>query len=240
MKKVIGILGGMGPKATSDAFEKLISKTPAKNDQEHIPVVIVSLPEIPDRTRSIIHQGPSPLKSMVNSLNILEKSGVNCIIMPCNTAHYWYGELKNHTKAHFISIVESACEKVKSSERQTVAILATSGTIKANLYQKQLANHGIKYVIPDEVNQQKVMDSIMAYKSGDVVKSSNLLLPVIDSLEDKGVDSFILACTEIPLILKPSKGVADDKFIDATDELIKEAVKWYFSGSERRASIRDA
>ncbi|CDL80105.1 putative aspartate racemase (fragment) [Xenorhabdus cabanillasii JM26] len=96
MKKIIGILGGMGPAAT----EKIIKNTPATCDQEHIPVITISFPDIPDRTENIL-SGESPLKQMVTALRILENAGAQCIIMPCNTAHYWYDELKAETKVPY-------------------------------------------------------------------------------------------------------------------------------------------
>ena len=114
MRKIIGILGGMGPGATADAFSKLINNTQASCDQEHIPVVIVSLPDIPDRTENIIYSGPSPLPAMINSLRILEHAGASCIIMPCNTAHFWYETLKNEVDIEFISIIDAACNSLLS------------------------------------------------------------------------------------------------------------------------------
>lgn len=60
MNKKLGILGGMGPLATVEFMLKIISQTPAHNDQEHIPMVVSSVPQIPDRTAFIMGHGQDP------------------------------------------------------------------------------------------------------------------------------------------------------------------------------------
>ncbi|WP_237388156.1 aspartate/glutamate racemase family protein [Xenorhabdus sp. Sc-CR9] len=224
MKKIIGILGGMGPAATIDAMGKIIKNTPATCDQEHIPVIAVSFPDIPDRTENILSEGESPLNKMLAVLRILEAAGAECIIMPCNTAHYWYDELKASTKIPFLNIVEVTCNKIVSEVINNVAILATTGTIKTGLYQERLKKDNVNYVVPDDIQQGIVMESILAYKSGDVERAYQLMETVITQLKHVGIENFIMGCTEIPLILS---GCGDkERYIDATGELVKKAVGW--------------
>ncbi len=227
MKKIIGMLGGMGPGATADAFLKLIANTHAKKDQDHIPIIIVSIPDIPDRTENIIHQGLSPLPAMIDSLKLLENAGVSCIIMPCNTAHYWYEDLKKIVNIHFISIIDAACNKIINSGIKKVALLATSATIYTELYQEKLRDYGIECFVPDEVNQYKVMQSIISYKSGDLELAKELIFPYVNQLKSLGMNKFIMGCTELPIILNELSIKSPDDFIDATEELIKETVSWY-------------
>ncbi|AOM41461.1 aspartate/glutamate racemase family protein [Xenorhabdus hominickii] len=224
MKKIIGILGGMGPAATVDAMEKIIKNTPANSDQEHIPVIAVSFPDIPDRTTSIIAGGESPLNHMLAALRILEAAGAQCIIMPCNTAHYWYEELKASTKTNFLNMIDITCNKIVNEGINNVAILATTGTIKAGIYQNKLEKENVKCVIPDEFQQGFVMESILAYKSGDDERAYQLMGNVIVQLKNTGVEKFIMGCTEIPIILKREGNM--DRYIDATEELVRSAVEW--------------
>lgn len=227
MKKILGMLGGMGPGATVDAFSKLVTNTQASKDQEHIPVIIVSIPDIPDRTENIIHHGPSPLPAMIDSLRILERAGVSCIIMPCNTAHYWYEDLKSSVNIHFISIIDTACNKIIEMGIKRIALLATTATIYTQLYQDKLKKHKIECIIPDEINQYKIMQSIISYKAGDLIKAKELIYPYIDQLKSLGINKFVMGCTEIPLILNELAGIYPNDFIDATEELIKETISWY-------------
>ncbi|AYA41973.1 aspartate/glutamate racemase family protein [Xenorhabdus nematophila] len=230
MKKIIGILGGMGPAATVDAMDKIIKNTPANCDQEHIPVIAVSFPDIPDRTASILAGGESPFNKMLAALRILEAAGAECIIIPCNTAHYWYDELKASTKIPFLNIVEVTCNKIVSEGINNVAILATTGTIKIGLYQDRLRKENVNFVVPDDIQQRIIMESILAYKSGDGEKAYQLIESVITQLKHVGVEHFIMGCTEIPLILS---GCGDKKeYIDATGELVRRAVEWCYLSSD--------
>ena len=97
MEKSIGILGGMGPLATADLLRKIVLVTRAEKDGDHVRVYIDDNPRIPDRTAAILSGGESPLPQMTDSLEKLEKCGASCIIMPCNTAHYFLPELQKKT-----------------------------------------------------------------------------------------------------------------------------------------------
>ncbi len=227
MKKIIGILGGMGPAATIDAMDKIIKNTPARCDQEHIPVIAVSFPDIPDRTASIISYGESPLKKMLSALHILEAESVQCIIMPCNTAHYWYDELSASTNVYFPNMIEIVCNKIVKEGINNVAILATTGTVKARLYQDKLEKENVKYVIPDELQQYQIMESILAYKGGNDDRAYQLMESVVLQLKRAGVKKFIMGCTEIPIIL--SRKEDKENYIDTTEALVKVAVDWYCS-----------
>lgn len=91
---MIGVLGGMGPAATVDFLAKLVRLTPAHRDQDHIPVVVVSDPRVPDRVGPIMQgHGPSPLDALCRAISTLEQAGAACIAIPCHTAHFWYDQM---------------------------------------------------------------------------------------------------------------------------------------------------
>ncbi|MCA6998249.1 cysteate racemase [Dickeya solani] len=228
MNPVVGILGGMGPGATVDAMQKLIRQTPARKDQEHIPMIAVSIPDIPDRTQCILNHSASPLKKMVEYLKILEKAGATCIIIPCNTAHYWFEDLKRHTELEMISIIDATCQQVAEQRVRHVAILATTATVHGEIYQHALAGQQVRCTLPTDEQQDAVMSSIYAYKAGDVAQARTLLLPVVASLRQRGVEKIILGCTELPLILEPEAVAEPDAYLDATDALIKKTIAWYY------------
>ncbi|QYM96524.1 aspartate/glutamate racemase family protein [Dickeya ananatis] len=225
---VIGILGGMGPGATVDAMQKLIRQTPARKDQEHIPMIAVSIPDIPDRTQCILNHSPSPLQKMIEYMRILENAGATCIIIPCNTAHYWFEDLKRHTQVDMISIIDAACQQVAEQRVHHVGILATTATVRGNIYQHALSGQQVRCTLPDDAQQQAVMNSIYAYKAGDFSQSRALLLPVVDSLRQQGVEKIILGCTELPLILEAEASATPNAYLDATDALIKQTIAWYY------------
>ena len=103
MKKTIGILGGMGPLATADLFRKIVTMTKAGCDNDHIRIYIDDNASIPDRTAAILSGGKDPTPIMADSLKKLEACGADCIIMPCNTAHYFLPRLQAMTEVPFLS-----------------------------------------------------------------------------------------------------------------------------------------
>ena len=227
MNRAIGILGGMGPQATVDAMNKIIKNTPAHRDQEHIPVITVSIPDIPDRSESIINKNDRPFKKMSEYLKILDNANVGCIIIPCNTAHFWFDQLQQCTNTKMISIIESVVNFIEGSHTEEVVILATSATVSSQLYQHKFIEKKIKYNLPTSTIQQQIMQSIYTYKAGEIAESKKIMNQVIQLYGLNPKKKFLLACTEIPLILEEWIKNYPDIFIDATDVLIQNAIYWY-------------
>ena len=217
MKKTIGILGGMGPLATADLFRKITLLTKASCDNDHIRVYIDSNAQIPDRTAAILHGGKDPLPQMRAALHSLEACGASCVIMPCNTAHYFLPQLQAETKLPFLSMLEAtakACAKFYPGK--TAAVLATKGTLATGLYEKALEKEGVSFIIPDDAEKDTLMHLIY-----DVVKASK---PLLEGLRRKGADYFILGCTELPIVADTLP--EDGPFIDPTAELAKAAIRF--------------
>ncbi len=227
MKKTIGILGGMGPLATADLYRKIIERTRADRDNEHIRVYIDGNAAIPDRTAAILHGGEDPVPEMLSALRHLEACGADCIIMPCNTAHYFLPRLREQTALPILDmqrITAAVCRE--RFPGKTAAILATDGTVQSGLYDRALDAEGVRWIHPGEYEQKTLMHLIY-----DVVKASRPMEPekehwdaILDTLRGQGADLFILGCTELPVLagVLPSEG----PFLDPTDELAKAAIRF--------------
>ncbi|MBK5145297.1 amino acid racemase [Budviciaceae bacterium BWR-B9] len=227
MKGLIGVLGGMGPAATVDLFNKFVTYTAAHNDQEHIPLIISSIPDIPDRTEALMHHGQSPLPVMQDYLKRLEDAGAECIVIPCNTAHYWFSELKSACHVDMLSIVETTMKEVIFSGKKKVGLLATNATLYMGLYQKSIEELGFECIRPDENSQIKVMESIYALKSGDNQLAEYLMKEQAEQLFKQGAEVIVLGCTEVPVILADEVKNNPNKYIDSTGSLVRAGIKWY-------------
>ena len=202
----LGILGGLGPMATVYFYEMLTAKTSATCDQDHIDIVISSRASTPDRTAFILGKSKEdPLGIMVEDAKRLEEYGVDLIVMPCNTAHYFYDELSAAVKIPFINIIDETVNYCRKCGYKKVGILATDGTIGANGYQLRLEKAGIEYEIPSPSMQKKVMeiiyDDIKQGKRADMDKFSEISA----ELTSKGCCSIILGCTELSIIKRDEK-----------------------------------
>ncbi len=202
MKKALGILGGMGPMATADLFKKVVANTKADSDNAHIRIYIDNNAQIPDRTAAILSGGDDPIPALEESAKKLEQCGAECIIIPCNTAHYFVPRLLELTSLPIINMIEETAKECASSLPGKVAgLLGTTGTLQTGLYNKALEQAGVQFLVPDEEGQQALMRVIYDGVKADADPQSYRkdMEMVVRSLRQRGAEYFILACTELPL-----------------------------------------
>ena len=225
-KKTLGILGGMGPLATADLFTKIVNMTDASCDNDHIRIYIDNNAQIKDRTGAILHGGESPLPQLIQSAKKLEQMGADCIIMPCNTAHYFLQSLQIQTKVPFLSMIAQAVRVAKKRyPGQKAGILATTGTLDAGVYKRAFNDEGVDVVLPNE-EQRKLLMSIIydGVKAGKLPTDPTEFNNMLAEMQSRGAGYFILGCTELPVAVQ-SLGL-ENNFVDATTELAKAAIEY--------------
>lgn len=201
-KKIVGIIGGMGPLATADLFKKIVLNTKANIDQEHIKVLIDNNTDIPDRTSAIIHNDKNPVPQLVKSAVMLWAMGAQILVMPCNTAHYFYSEVQKSVEIPVLNMIELTCSALVQKGVKRAGLLATEGTIKSKIYQNVFENSGIELIIPDEDEQNVIMDLIYAgVKSGKKDYDVTKVKMIMKNIVDRGAETLILGCTELPVAM---------------------------------------
>ena len=204
---VIGVLGGMGPEATANCFAKLIKNTPAGCDQEHLKIVIVSNPKIPDRTQAVLENGPSPVPALRQGVEALKNAGADFVIIPCVTVHYFLDELLEQCGLPVLSILDAVSENIRRHHPtiKTVGLLGTSGTVQSKIFQKRLAVEGIDTLVCSDSRQQQIMAAIYDIKNKTTSRSpadiTDSLSEAASHLVRRGAQGIIAGCTEIPLAL---------------------------------------
>lgn len=225
MKKSIGIIGGMGAAATCDLFNKIINMTDAKSDQEHIHMLIDCNTNIPDRTKAILGKGEDPVPEMVRSGIRLQAMGADVLVMPCNTAHYFYDKITPFFDIPLLNMLKLTAEEIQKRGISKIGLLATDGTIQSGVYHKVLATAGIDVVVPSTEKQASVMEVIY---SG--VKASNRNIDLrgfygtMDELLEQGAEILILGCTELPVAFEIYH--IDRPMIDPTAVLAAAAIQF--------------
>jgi aspartate racemase len=229
----IGVLGGMGPAATADFFSKLVQLTPASCDQEHLPIVIASLPHIPDRSGFLLGRGVDPLPALLERIALLNRMQAGLIVVPCNTSHHWFDAMAKESAAPMLHIAEACVQSLAGRSAKRVAIFATRGTLKSGFYQRALGAKALESVIPDDAAQVKIDTCIRSVKAGDVSAGAKALQKAIADMQGHGADAMIMACTEIPLaaaaLMKHDAKHATKPMpllIDSTLELARQAVAY--------------
>jgi len=216
-EKIVGILGGMGPDATLDIFQKILRATPAKTDQEHLRIIIDCNSKVPNRAEAVLHHGEDPFPYLKESAQLLERAGTQLIAIPCNAAHHWYAEIQKCVRIPVLHIMEVAADYLENRHPQAkrIGLLAATPTVKVGLYQRTLERRGIDVLIPGPASQEKVMEVITAVKAaqagGDIKK---IIVTEGEKLAAQGAQAVIAGCTEIPLVLKD--GDLSIPVVDAT------------------------
>ena len=224
---LIGILGGMGPEATVDLYRHIIDLTPAVKDQDHIKVLIYSNPKIPDRTEAIVAGGESPLPYLVESARLLEKWGAGIIAIPCNTAHHYLPEIQQQTAIPVLNMIEETCSDLlaRMPGIHTVGLLAIEGTLRSGVYHRVMARAGVKILVSDNTEQQRIQSAIARVKSGSADRSTQEIFEsAAKRLIDSGAQVIILGCTEVPLAFDPD--AIDCPCLNPTRILAQAAVNW--------------
>jgi len=231
MKKAIGILGGMGPMATVDLFKKIVDYTAASKDSEHIHIYIDSNTNIPDRTDAILHGGKDPVPEMAGSAVRLECMGADFLLIPCNTAHYFYDKISAMVHIPVLNMIEETAKEVKKQNIECVGLLATDGTIETGVYARVLESYGIRVLHPSISEQKKVMDLIYkGIKAGSKDIDFSGLYEAIDELMKNGAQTLILGCTELPIAFERYR--IKSRNIDPTAVLARSAIV-YANGTLR-------
>lgn len=222
--KTVGVLGGLGPMATVYFYDMVVEMTDAKTDQEHVDMVIINRASTPDRTAYIVGKSEdSPLDILKKDAKRLENCGCDFLVLTCNTAHYFYEDLKNSVDIPFLNMIEETVDHAISSGHSKIGILATSGNIRMKLYQDMCIRKGVDYYVPDEDTQNIVMkliyDDVKAGKKADMDDFNK----VVDVLKVNGCDCAILGCTELSII-KKDENLPDDFFVDSSEVLAMKSI----------------
>lgn len=227
---LLGVLGGMGPLATADFLAKLVAETPAVRDQDHIPYVAWSVPQIPDRPTAILHGGASPLPQMLRGIAALKQAGATTIAIACNTAHYWHDDLVREGGLPILHIADAVCDMLveRGIASGTVGLLGTDGTVKAGFFQQRFAVRGLDCVLSSREDQdQLVLPAIAAVKANDLPRAHVLAVRAVANLMGCGAQAVVLACTETPLAIDYAGSPVSACCIDATRALARACVAWH-------------
>lgn len=204
----IGIVGGVGPAATVDLFNKIVISTDARCDQDHLKVVVEQNPQIPDRTEHLLRSGIDPTLALYATCKRLQDDGASLIAIPCNTAHVFVPRIQPYLTIPIVNMLQATMRHIRESGsgQKVVGLLATTGTIQTRVYHEAAEAQGIELRIPDAAHQLRVMEAIYGprgvkagYTEGECAEH---LQSAMASLVEQGAEILILGCTELPLLMQ--------------------------------------
>ena len=225
--KTIGILGGVGPQTTAKVYLSIIKLIRESGEEKYPPIVIYNLPFPFVIEHEAIVQGINSEKMipyLVDGAKILEKSGVDFGILPCNTLHKYMDEIRKTVKFPFISILEETALTLKDRKVKKVGILATETTIESKIYEDVLENNGINILYPSK-DGQNIVNNIIVELLNETKNNlqGEKLESVCNALHGRGAEIILLACTDLQLIASDIK--ISVPIVDTTEILVNASVR---------------
>jgi aspartate racemase len=213
MHRVVGIIGGMGPEATLDLMRRVLAKTPARDDQDHIHLIVESNPKIPSRIAHLIDgTGADPTPELIRIAQNLERAGAEALAIPCNTAHAYAHSIRRAISIPLLDMVQLTVDDIAGSRRVArVGLLASSAVLATELYAKSFACHGIAVVHPGR--QDEVMSLIKTVKSGETGPQIQAALAQIALELARQADVLLVGCSELSVI---AAGISSP-YVDSLD-----------------------
>ncbi|MFP3712465.1 aspartate/glutamate racemase family protein [Puerhibacterium sp. TATVAM-FAB25] len=223
----VGVIGGVGPLATAYFLQRVVQRTRAERDQDHVDMVVLNHATIPDRTAFVLGRSaedPGPV--LARDARRLEAFGVSFLVMPCNTAHYFTQQVLDAVSTPFLSIIDvtvaAARERVPGLAR--VGLLATAGTVASRVYDDAFAAHGVEVLTPSAADQDVVnaviYDQVKAGRPAD----PDALRAVAGRLAERGASVVVLGCTELSVAAVDHGLLDEPPFLDSMDELVRATV----------------
>lgn len=203
-RRTVGVLGGLGPAATLDFFAKVLARTPAERDQEHLHLIIDNDPAVHNRNDAVAGRGPSPAPRLAAMARRLEGAGADFLVMVCNAAHAFQGAIVEAVAIPFVSIIDETVDATLSiaPEARCVGVLAAEGALDAGLYQRAFRARGVTALVPEGEDRARFMDLMYAIKGGDKgAEVARGMLRLARALHEAGAEALVAGCTEVPLVL---------------------------------------
>jgi aspartate racemase len=199
-RAIVGAIGGMGPEATVEFLRRVVSRTPAQDDSDHLHLLVESSPQIPSRIAHLIERtGDDPTPELARIARNLETAGATLLAMPCNTAHGYAGAIRSAVSIPLLDMVQLASEKVRAvSPGARVGLLASTAVHNTRLYASALAR--LDMIVVEPSRQDDVMTLIRDVKRGQTGKSSQEQLRRIAVELAASCDSLLIACTELSVL----------------------------------------
>lgn len=222
--KTVGVLGGMGPKATVDFCDLVIENTNALKDQDHINMLVSIHSTIPDRTAYILGESNvSPLPDLINDAKKLEEAGCDFLVLTCNTSHYFYDDIDKEINIPLINMPEETAKIINNNtDIKKVGIMATTGTLKTKIYDRYLKK---ELYYPNETLNSMIMDLIYNKVKKGIKVSKEEFYNVLNKYYEAGCDIVIAGCTELSVIIRDNNLYGDLRIIDAMKVLVDKTIE---------------
>jgi aspartate racemase len=222
--RTVGILGGMGPEATVLLMQKVIAAVPARDDSDHVPLIVDQNSQVPSRIRRLIEgTGEDPAPVLAAMARRLEGAGAEALAMPCNTAHHYADAIRGAAHVPLLDMVALSVAKAKAlaGEGASIGILASPAVRRVGLFDGPMAAAGLTPLYAR--HEDATLGAIRSIKAHGPTEAARAALKAAsEELLARGARVQMVACTEFSLIADAvAEGVTAFDTLDAlVDEIV--------------------
>ena len=203
--KTMGMIGGMSWESTLEYYRIVNETTKNRLGGFHSAKCILYSVDFAE-VEKLQHLGDwdELTRLMKDAARKLEGAGADFVIICTNTMHKMADEVQEVIRIPILHIVDVTAEAIRANREKRVGLLGTKFTMEQDFYKGRLRDkHGVEVVIPGEEDRQVVHDILYSELCMGEIKelSKGKFKSVIQNLVDRGAQSVILGCTEIPLIV---------------------------------------
>ena len=208
MKK-IGIIGGLGPESTVDYYKEIISAFNTKYKELAYPEIIIYSANVKELLELVNSEKWEKISEwLLEKITIVYRAGAEFAAIASNTPHIVFDEVNKKSPIPLLSIVEETCNAAVNLGVKRIGLMGTGLTMETDFYKKPFRNKGMEIIIPSESERELIQDRLFTEIELGIFKDSTrdeLLEIVKRMIDDDNIDSLILGCTELPLILPDSE-----------------------------------
>jgi aspartate racemase len=203
--KTIGILGGLGPESTVDYYKGIVRSVQEDHPYLAYPEIIVYSADL-NKFMSLMEQQDLPKITgyLVERIKALAYAGAEFCAIASNTPHVVFDEVSAKSPIPLLSIVEETCKKAVQMDLEKIGLMGTKSTMEADFYKIPFVEMGREIVVPGESDRELIHERLFSEIELGIIKDSTrdeLLRIVQKMIENTHIDSLILGCTELPMIL---------------------------------------
>jgi len=237
-EKTVGIIGGLGPEATVDLMTRVIRATPARDDQDHIRMLVDCNPQVPSRVKAILEgTGEDPAPHLEVMARNLASWGADFLVIACNTAHLYFDRIQAAVAIPVLHMIDLTVDQVVSERPATrkAGLLASRTVIRPGLYRAAFQQRGIDLLHPSSVLQDQLQRAIRHIKTGHHGESEREALAAAGrELVDRGAEVLIIACTELSVI---GEGLGMKTRVFDASQVLAEAIVRAVKGGKNKDNL---
>lgn len=201
---VVGVLGGMGPDATVELMRRVIRATPARDDGDHIRMIVDNNPKVPSRIKALIDgTGEDPGPTLSAMARGLERAGASFLVIPCNTAHHYLPTIRGAVAVPVVDMIDLTVARLQSlaSPVRRLGLLASPAVRLTGLVESRCRKVGIEVLYPEGADDEAVLALIRAVKAGQVPEAAMAVYrAAAERLQARGAEGLGIACSELSAV----------------------------------------